>query len=539
MEHDELAQYLDSLKREDCYRVDETLKESLHERTQRVYFVGENGSESGPFIRKFIQQESGLGSAYQRVFEAQHSGCRFKYIPDILECYARDGQLVVVMEYVHGETLQEVVYQNDPSLELAQDVFPHICDAVSELHNEFDPPIIHRDLKPSNIVLTGQGLALIDFGISREYREQADCDTAHFGTREFAPPEQFGFGQTGVYSDVYSLGMVLYYCLTEQIPGPQTRKSAFADSRIPESVRKVIEHACALDPAMRFASAAELKDAFLEAVSPVSSDVSLLAAKEQKASKKNSSSKWIILGAVAAACVIAIGIAALLLLPAVGSKSSDSKSVQIQGTQSSSAKVSDAWVSSSASDRSSNDAVSTEVLDSSIKYYVPDPTAAPPQQWDATKSSALFTESVAGVQIEIPEYFNLNTQEFTDDLHFKLPDKDSFSAEIILLEMPLKDDLDTDKRAIQRMEDEFVTSIMQSNDSLLNEVAISIDNVYADRPSRTISFKGSVDGVTVYTDMYLFLNPENKCVGAVICPRTLSKGTSYSADLSNVLVSAM
>lgn len=181
MEHDELAQYLDSLKREDCYRVDATLKESAYERTERVFFVGENGSENGPFIRKFIQQESGLGSAYQRVFEAQRDGCRFKHIPDILECYARDGQLVVLMEYVHGDTLQEVIYQNDPSLELAQQVFPKICDAVTELHSELDPPIIHRDLKPSNILLTGQGLTLIDFGISREYREQVDCDTTQIG----------------------------------------------------------------------------------------------------------------------------------------------------------------------------------------------------------------------------------------------------------------------------------------------------------------------------------------------------------------------
>jgi len=98
MKHDELAQYLDSLKREDCYRVDEVLKESAHETTQRVFFVGENGAENGPYIRKFIQQGSGLGSAYQRVYEAQRDGHRFKYIPDILECYARDGQLVVVVE---------------------------------------------------------------------------------------------------------------------------------------------------------------------------------------------------------------------------------------------------------------------------------------------------------------------------------------------------------------------------------------------------------------------------------------------------------
>lgn len=265
MENDELAQHLESLQRESCYRVDAVLKESPVEVTQRVFFVGANGAESGPYIRKFIMRDVGMGAVYERLFEAQREGRRFKYLPDILECYARNDRLVVVMEHVTGETLQEVVYRNDPSLDLAIDVFPRLCDAVSELHDEFDPPIIHRDLKPSNIVLAGRSLALIDFGISREYHEGAQSDTTHFGTREFAPPEQFGFGQTTVRSDVYSLGMVLYFCLTETIPDSATRERGFADPRVPEPVRQVIVQATALDPAARFGHASALKTAFLSA----------------------------------------------------------------------------------------------------------------------------------------------------------------------------------------------------------------------------------------------------------------------------------
>ena len=266
MENDELAQHLESLRREDCYRVDAVLKQSLHETTQRVYFVGDNGAETGPYIRKFIRRDSSMGVAYERIYAVQQSGRRFKYIPDVLECYARNGYLVVVMECVRGETLQDVVYRLDPSLDLAVDIFPRLCDAVSELHDDFDPPIIHRDLKPSNVILSQAGLAIIDFGIAREFKDESDSDTTHFGTRGFAAPEQFGFGQTTVRSDVYSLGMVLYYLLTEAIPDSAMRERGFTDSRIPESLRQVIVRAAAFDPDARYSSVRDLKAAFEQAI---------------------------------------------------------------------------------------------------------------------------------------------------------------------------------------------------------------------------------------------------------------------------------
>ena len=62
------------------------------------------------------------------------------------------------------------------------------CDALSELHESFDPPISHRDLKPSNVILSQGALTLIDFGIARSYDAEADVDTHRFGTRAYAPP---------------------------------------------------------------------------------------------------------------------------------------------------------------------------------------------------------------------------------------------------------------------------------------------------------------------------------------------------------------
>lgn len=265
MKTDELEEYLDSLQRDTRYRVDAVLKEGSCETTQRVAFVGEDGSERGPYVRKYIKRDSGMGSAYARIREAQRNGCRFRFIPRIVDCYTTGEDDVVIMEYVQGETLRDAVARCGASMELAADVFPRLCDAASELHESLDAPIIHRDFKPSNIVISRDSLMVIDLGIARLYRDGAHDDTRHFGTRAYAPPEQFGFGQTTVRSDVYALGMLLYFCLTGCDPDPESREDGFRDSRIPEPVRAVLLKATEFDPSRRFADARALRAAFCRA----------------------------------------------------------------------------------------------------------------------------------------------------------------------------------------------------------------------------------------------------------------------------------
>ena len=161
-------------------------------------------------------------------------GGGFCTCPPSWECYTVGERRIVVMEHVRGETLAEAVYRRDPSVALAREVFPPLCDAVSELHEGFDPPLIHRDLKPSNVMLAPGGLALIDFGIARSFNEGAETDTRHLGTRAYAPPEQFGFGQTDERSDVYALGLLLYFCLTERTPDARgAREGATLARRCP------------------------------------------------------------------------------------------------------------------------------------------------------------------------------------------------------------------------------------------------------------------------------------------------------------------
>ena len=267
METDELATYLASLERDSCYRVDAVYKEGRLETTQRVFFVGENGAELGPFVRKYLAP--GLGGAYERIYAAQRDGVRLPHLPRIVECHRQDERLVVVMEHVAGETLADVTAAASDRLGLVRQIFPDLCDAVSELHELLDPPVIHRDLKPSNVMVSAGGITLIDLGIARVWKEGAEQDTTHFGTRAYAPPEQFGFGQTGVASDVYALGMLLFFCLTGRDPVAADREGGFVGADVPDALREVIVRATQLDPAARFSSVRELRDVLLAVLDKV------------------------------------------------------------------------------------------------------------------------------------------------------------------------------------------------------------------------------------------------------------------------------
>lgn len=269
---EELRKYLDSLAQpgeqeglSSCvdYRVERLLGCSELEETQLVYRVsgnGEEGTERGPYVRKLIEESASGGRVYELLYQAQREGVEFNHVPGIVDLYHAGGRLAVVTEFIEGNSLASVVSSLGASTKLAQHVFLPLCDAVIELHECSDAPIIHRDLKPSNIMLSAGQAYLIDFGIARLFKEGGERDTARFGTRTYAPPEQFGFGQTDVRSDVYALGMVLYFLLMGTQP-PLSLVGAARPESIPGALWEVIVTATQFAPASRFADVRALKSA--------------------------------------------------------------------------------------------------------------------------------------------------------------------------------------------------------------------------------------------------------------------------------------
>lgn len=276
--HDALASMLQSFDANGNYRVEEILKDSPVEQTQRVVRLGDRGEDSidgsgcGPFIRKYIRRDSELGGVYRLLYDACTHGYRFEHLPQVYACDDIGDRLVVLMECIPGKTLDECVKSctdKETRVQLAAETFPSLCDAAKELHTAFPQPIVHRDLTPTNVVV-GEGaprkVTLIDFGISRTYKPEADSDTTYLGTRPYAPPEQFGFGQTSVRSDIYALGAILFFCLTGAPMTRHDRNAGFMMPGIAAELSGVVAKACALDEQDRYSNCDELKKAFEYAV---------------------------------------------------------------------------------------------------------------------------------------------------------------------------------------------------------------------------------------------------------------------------------
>ena len=247
----------------DRYAVVKTLHETPEETTQIVYRIDGDGKPSiGPFVRKRFVGVGNRGNVYEQLLQTQVSGRRLPHQPIIYECEREQDTLTVVMEHVEGKTLRDMAQPGVFGPDLAKRVMPELCDAVSELHESFDAPVIHRDVKPSNVIISEHRLTLIDLGIARVFHEDASRDTVRYGTPGYAPPEQFGYGQTSVRSDVYALGMTLAFCLIGQDPTPALREGGFRDKRISAPMQEVLVRATQFDPDRRHASARELKEDF-------------------------------------------------------------------------------------------------------------------------------------------------------------------------------------------------------------------------------------------------------------------------------------
>ncbi|MEO8673827.1 MAG: serine/threonine-protein kinase, partial [Tahibacter sp.] len=142
------------------------------------------------------------------------------------------GAPFLVMEYVEGRTL--TVYAREQALDLRARVrlFLKILDAVQTAHGQL---IVHRDIKPNNVLVDTHGEPkLLDFGIAKLLSSDAPSTTrTRLGplTPEYASPEQVRGDPIGTGSDIYSLGVLLFELLTDELPYRITSQSPSAIER--------------------------------------------------------------------------------------------------------------------------------------------------------------------------------------------------------------------------------------------------------------------------------------------------------------------
>ena len=175
------------------------------------------------------------------------------------------GDNWVVMEYVSGESLEDVLARHPNGLPLDEALvwFHGIAAGVAYLH---DRGIVHRDLKPGNIFNDDGQVKIGDYGLSKFISaSRRSGQTESVGTVHYMAPE-IANGRYGKEIDLYALGVILYELLSGQVPfegesvGEVLMKHLTAEpdvSRIPEAYRGIVARSLAKDPQQRAHSVAE------------------------------------------------------------------------------------------------------------------------------------------------------------------------------------------------------------------------------------------------------------------------------------------
>ena len=199
-----------------------------------------------------------------------------------------DGTLYLAMQYIEGSDLAEMLAAEGRLRPYrAIDVCRQVASALDAAHAL---GLIHRDVKPANVLIEGRVAYLTDFGLTKRVQgTRAPLTRAGgvVGTIHYVAPEQIEGDQVTARTDVYSLGCVLYHCLTGQVPYPRDTdvgviyahlsedppRPSHVRSGLPEGLDGVIAKALDKSPDRRFASCGELMAAalaVLDAAGPLS-----------------------------------------------------------------------------------------------------------------------------------------------------------------------------------------------------------------------------------------------------------------------------
>ncbi len=190
-------------------------------------------------------------------------------IPRIYDYFSLESRSYLVLEFIHGKDMEAIITDSNGFLPEEQVVnwAIELCDVLDYLHKHKPDPIIFRDMKPSNVMINSNGeLLLVDFGIAKSF--QSGIKGTMIGTEGYSPPEQYR-GDATPAADIYALGATVHHALTRRDPRlePPFSFSERPLRRINPSVSPelevIVNRALEYDPASRFKSASEMKDALL------------------------------------------------------------------------------------------------------------------------------------------------------------------------------------------------------------------------------------------------------------------------------------
>jgi len=228
------------------------------------------------------------------------------------------GEMYIVMEYLSGSSLEQMIQQDGLSLDQAVDVIGQVAAGLDAAHEH---GLVHRDVKPSNVLFTQGGTAkIVDFGITLVESSALTQDMTALGTPAYMSPEQVSGKTLDARADLFSLGVLSYEILTGQKPftGTDAISIAFsiahtdaapiseANPQLPRALDDVFERMLAKDPAERYGSGQE----FHEALSLCLTDAAVARASKSKPWWHSARVLWSAGGAVAL-LIAAVGLGTL------------------------------------------------------------------------------------------------------------------------------------------------------------------------------------------------------------------------------------
>ena len=331
----------------------------INDRYEILKLIGEGGMANVYLARdtildrrvavKVLRGDLAGDEKFVRRFQREALSASSLSHPNIVEIYdvgEDDGNFYIVMEYIEGKTLKQLIKKRGVlSLPETMDIMLQLLDALKSAHDSY---IIHRDIKPQNIMIKDSGLVKItDFGIAMALNSaQLTQTNSVMGSVHYLPPEQASGKGSTLKSDVYSLGIMMYELLTGYLPfrGDNAVEIALKHLKepipsirsefpnIPQSVENIIIKATAKNPKNRYNNANEMHEDLLTCLNKerleepkiklkynegISDDVAFEVDKENmddsfvsqiKDTKDNKNKTIIILGSVLGGLVVILGI---------------------------------------------------------------------------------------------------------------------------------------------------------------------------------------------------------------------------------------
>lgn len=206
-------------------------------------------------------------------------------IATIYELFQHDGQWLMVMEFVRGETLERLIERTGP--QTPQRAAELCMQSLAALAHAHAMGVVHRDLKPANIMLTENGsIKIMDFGIARVAGTEHLTNAGFMmGTPAYMAPEQVLGHEIDARADIYAMGVVLYRLIAAQLPFKGETPFAMAQAQVnnpptpigmlraglPMWVEQVMTRSLAKRPEERFQSASEFYEELARSLSGQSS----------------------------------------------------------------------------------------------------------------------------------------------------------------------------------------------------------------------------------------------------------------------------